>query len=706
MKYILIIISIICSTSVPCFSATYYVDKDSTGGECSDTNNGTALTTPWCTIEKANATVAPGDTVNIRAGTYSVSSNSTCASATPKTCGINPATTGTSDTAEGRITYQPYLTETVNLAGVDGAYSIGIWITGKSYIKVTGTSLGQLNLSNMAVSLLLGPRSGTDNPIGDTSYNEISYIASVGRTGAASDDHQQQNLINKQAFFNHIHHNKFESFGYSTTPNGNEHGNLFDLGLEQAASASRRTYYNVIENNEFLHAGHATFGWFGEHNVIRNNYFHNEGWYSYDGKLYAYRNIIGDGYPDYVGYNIFEGNRIGHAGPNYNGTTGGEFGGTGMKVCHPYNIIRYNSIFNNSHTALSLSTYSAPYNAKPIYNRIYNNSFYHNGHYLNLPGEDYLYTNVISLTYTSDYSVILHTDFKNNLFYDNGNTHNSRPVFWFDNAHLPLTDATDPAKGAMTIENNFNGALTYSTETDPTFADANAVDISDPTSSTLPTLLLDSTSSTVDYGTSYLTTATKKDDNTMTFADSRYFQDGNFGTGSALAWPSSVTVAADYVCFSTTTKATSCTNKQIVAINYATGDVTITGHGLTAETTYYVWLYKDSDGTQVLYGEGSDAGAHEFDNSGTPPSYTVSVSKTGASSDHCSLSHTGDYSVATGSTQNVSATIDNGHQAMWSGTCSSTGGVCSGNSCTTRVCTPSEDDQTMVLTCTPIQVIW
>ena len=46
-------------------AATYYV---STSGN--DGNNGTSLSTPWRTINKAAQTMVAGDTVYVRGGTY------------------------------------------------------------------------------------------------------------------------------------------------------------------------------------------------------------------------------------------------------------------------------------------------------------------------------------------------------------------------------------------------------------------------------------------------------------------------------------------------------------------------------------------------------------------------------------------------------------------------------------------------------------
>ena len=118
-------------------------------------------------------------------------------------------------------------------------------------------------------------------------------------------------------------------------------------------------------------------------------------------------------------------------------------------------------------------------------------------------------------------------------------------------------------------------------------------------------------------------------------------------------------------------------------------NVTINSHGLTPATTYYVWHYKTSDGTQILYGYAPDMGAHEYQSSQTPPSHPVVVSTVGT---HCTLSLNGTYTVYTGDTLNVTYTVDNGWQFAWSGSCPATG-------TTTRICTPDADSETIVGTC-------
>lgn len=89
----------------------YYVATDG-----NDLNNGTSISTPFLTIDKANSTVTPGAIVWIRAGTYDEI--------------ISPATTGTK---AGPITYAAYQNEVVDVNG-----TIGLQLNNKDYIHVKG----------------------------------------------------------------------------------------------------------------------------------------------------------------------------------------------------------------------------------------------------------------------------------------------------------------------------------------------------------------------------------------------------------------------------------------------------------------------------------------------------------------------------------------------------------------------------------------
>ena len=85
----------------------YYVDKDSIGGACSDSAAGTLITAPWCSIGKAASTLAAGDTVYIRAGTYYEQ--------------ITPSNSGSPGSP---VTYARYGGETVI---IDGSTAITGW---------------------------------------------------------------------------------------------------------------------------------------------------------------------------------------------------------------------------------------------------------------------------------------------------------------------------------------------------------------------------------------------------------------------------------------------------------------------------------------------------------------------------------------------------------------------------------------------------
>jgi parallel beta-helix repeat protein len=138
-------------------AATYYVDTDSLGGTCSDSNPGTSLAAPWCTVQKAADTAVAGDVINIREGTYREV--------------VTPANSGT---AGNVITYQSYNSETpVISAAIEGAgwasladeedSSVGLFTDGfengdstfQNYNSGTGDTVGSGNTLTVAT--------GTDN---------------------------------------------------------------------------------------------------------------------------------------------------------------------------------------------------------------------------------------------------------------------------------------------------------------------------------------------------------------------------------------------------------------------------------------------------------------------------------------------------------------------------------------------------------------
>jgi parallel beta-helix repeat protein len=109
----ILILLLIFLTSTTSWTATYYV---ATTGN--DSNPGNEAN-PWRTIQKAANTMVAGDTVYIRAGTYS-----------------EKVTPGKSGAPGSYITYANYSGEkpTINASG----YNAGFYMYGKSYIQIIG----------------------------------------------------------------------------------------------------------------------------------------------------------------------------------------------------------------------------------------------------------------------------------------------------------------------------------------------------------------------------------------------------------------------------------------------------------------------------------------------------------------------------------------------------------------------------------------
>jgi hypothetical protein len=558
MKKVLVLISFFLLFCSPVFGAIYCVD----GKKGLDTNIGT-IEKPWKTIHKANTNAIAGDIVYIRGGTetYQVYEVGAYDGST-ETRGIEPRNTGTPGNP---ITYSVYPGEKVHFQGNDDkAYTRGVYLNNKSYIKVTGVSGRNLKFSKMWKQLYI------EN---DSHYNEISYceFTEDGRyTWGASQ-------IKNNVMYNHIHDCTFSKHGYLTAEPGGNEGGLFDLGRESYEDIQT---YNVVEDCEFYHSGHHTFGFYGKYSVVRNNYFHNEEWYEYKGELYSYRNLMLSGKPDYTGYNLFEGNRIGYAGEN---VTVYNQGGGGMKVTTPYNLFRYNSWFANK----GMSVYIQPaYGGVSSHNYFYNNIFYHNGYYSGDASFRHPFMfgcQIDEECWRKNYGNVI----KNNTFYQNYTS-----AVWDANfyaALYPCTDdhVTSPDWGNTTIEKNWDD---YNAEGDPKFAN---LSLDDPKSKTLPDFALQAGSCLIEQS-NHLTQANGNGSSTKLIVDdARYFQDGNFGHGS-LSWPDSVDIQADWIAIGSKDNIV-----QIASIDYDTNTITLV-EAKAWNDEDPVWLYKKSDGEVVL----------------------------------------------------------------------------------------------------------
>ncbi len=353
----------------------YYVDQGNSAA--SDSNSG-SVSQPWKTITKANQTVAAGDTVYVKAGTY--------------TSYIAP---GNSGTASSPITYRNYGGDTVTISNTTN----GILISGKSYIVVQGINFYLLD------KFLTIQNGASHNTIAFCNFDQGRTMGWAGSQIVGSSQ------------YNWIHDCRFSRYGTLTTSNA---GTVLDIGDEN--SQTDNTRYNLIENNTMFAGGHHVIGIMGKYNVIRNNYFHNEIWTN----GYGDRIIYVNGYAVNSGYNLIEGNRIGYAGPY---TT--DYNSSGILIASTHNIVRRNLIYHNDGSGIAMDA-TANYISDVVSNEIYNNAFFGNGwDAAQIPDA---MTSAIGMALYGGSWVIKNNSIKNNVFYNHYQTFGTYRVSLSDQA--------------------------------------------------------------------------------------------------------------------------------------------------------------------------------------------------------------------------------------------------------------------------------
>lgn len=540
---------------------------------------------------------------------------------------------------------------------------------------------------------------------------------------------------------NYIHHCTAHGNGGFAPRNGVDGAPVFMIGTD--AGSEEYNSHTTIEYNHMYDAGHKVIGVNkGQYQVVRNNYFHNEAWFDDTDKggfcaaqeKCGYRVVTSIG--PYGGLSLWENNTIGY-GAQYGGgnlATGGS--GSGMSLGNSSNIIRYNAFVGNVLVGLR---YGSSMETASANNRTYNNTFYKNGYNYGADGnvnEDdemaYDDQRVGAMYYEDDPLLCYGNVTINNLFHSNWAERNDGP-YSVGTYYPAFNPQAVGLYNVNTQSNNYQSvdALTYPisksgsayaaespADPDDIFTSyalpANSTAIKAAWSSyavTVPDLTLKQTATAIiDQGTN-LTTVHVDDTSSGTsliLVDNTFFQAGNddcaspaktISHGSCLS-----VVAGDWIAIGATVAAAELTQiVDIAAYSTTKGTVTISP-AVSRSDGDKVWLYKTSVGAQVLYGTAPDYGAHEFnsDETGEPPSYNVTVSKTG---DGCTLTHDGVYAVEKGNTLNVGLVVNNGWKGTWSGTCSSTGEATTGS---TRVCTPAAEQCgsgcTVAFTCSEIYI--
>jgi hypothetical protein len=318
----------------------YYVDTDSIGGTCSDSGPGTE-TQPWCTIAQANATLAAGELVFLRAGTYSGET-------------IQPQNSGTSDAA--RIIYTAYPSEEVTLR--DSVYCIRL--QNRSYVSVVGLKFVDC---------------GRNIYLEASDHNNVGYCEFDNPGGP---DTWAGSRIYSGSQYNRIYHNVMSRYGAQSGSSGawDDHGAILDIGNDNTEDTSD---HNLVVGNTFSYGGHHILGVYANDNVVRGNTFHNEEWYSCHrtslNSLCGNRNVVlNSSLPDRNVRNVIEDNIIAFSGVPPDQDTS-----AGLSVRTQWNIIRRNVVYENDAGGITLSADGGNHNDASN-NRIYHNVLYRNGY--------------------------------------------------------------------------------------------------------------------------------------------------------------------------------------------------------------------------------------------------------------------------------------------------------------------------------------
>lgn len=568
------------------FAATYYVAP--TGN---DTNPGT-VSSPWRSIAKANQTLQAGDTVLLRAGTYSDQ--------------IRPARSGTSDTA--RIVYQAYGDGDVTLTNAPGTMDPGegaIALGARSFVSVNGAAPGDAP-GTQRIKVLPTVFVNSYGNLCGASYSIVENVYMGSTTPSKSGNRGFSFCTN---FWSGTYESKYNIFRGNHVIGSSAQSLPYTEDLITLAS---NAHHNLIDNNVFENCRHSVLyidAASVHDNVIRNNRIIN--------KIHSALSMWGAG-----GNNIVEGNHLeasGGAPSSYAGA------GNSFQFQSPANIVRYNVITRggatdnpyNSVGGIALASGGNQISAiSAADNRVYNNTIVKNdGPALGV----FWWPSAVDLG---------RARFVNNIMYGN-NTHSTsnmkgthiyyestnsvpggiRDLFVQNLIGNPTASSATPstsenivfdpvvggataAKAIATFRNPGSFEFRGIPQIDPGFVDYAGGNYKLKTGSLLINTGANLTSvSSTDGGTG----------TTLRVDDARFFQDGKGIPG----------VQADWVSVGATT-----TTARIVAVDYNTNVITLSA-SITRRAGDKVWLYRRSDGQQVLFDSGADMGAFEY-SSGAP----------------------------------------------------------------------------------------
>jgi len=578
------------------FAGTYWVHPSGNASwrNCESTNDPGSN---YCSLKTANTNVKAGDTVYIKAGTYSLANE----------YAIFPTNTGTGVGA-GRIIFSKIASEAKPVIILTSGSGAGILLKGKAYIKVDGIVFKKFYSYSGLIS-----HSSHHNEIANCEFIESGIFSIHSFCG----NNPETYLCNST--HNWIHHNTFSEI------NGgggcNEGGDILRVGGAWVGDGGNNN--NTIENNIFAHSGHANIDMYGHHyTVLKNNISRNEPWYDANGISNSCSGC-GNCYPKYadtsynnkwghrnfhIGFNpdnsqiytLVEGNRVG-----YQSTNPGNPGDANLTIGGPGAIVRYNSLFGAMRIGLYFKWVNEAKNGLGGRDaRVYNNSIYKTGY--GFEGGGTAATRRHGMTFDNYTASFTGNYIVNNIIYDSRDGD-------FGGSGGSCGKNCDFAAGNV-VSNNWCSSQQpgCSIWGNPSFINTT---LTPSLIATIPDLNLQSSSGAIDRGT-HLTTAKAAGGNStkLVVGDARYFQDGSWGSSLAKG----ITHFPDWIAIGTIENTV-----QISSINYETNTIFLASPK-TWNNEAKVWLYKKSDGQRIIFGAGPDMGSHEYSGGGEeevkPPS--------------------------------------------------------------------------------------
>lgn len=581
-------------------AATYWVSPTGAAAWASCQGSTPLSGTSACSLSTANSNAVAGDVVFLRGGVYY------------KT--LSPRNSGT---AANRITFKAYGAEIPTFT-VTTDFRWAILFDNKSYIVVDG-----IRSNNSLAFFFIGHGSSYNEFRNCVFENSGGYLYDtgyvVGYNTAFTDMKPSTN--------NWFHDCNFSRYG--SISDCNDIGTICTSGGYNDTSGN-----NTFEDCIFNNGGHDAFSVLGRYNVLKNNEFHNEEssyftdeWGTcpnspssgkFGNRCILLENGNTDRYPIPAGVDdmnnpalalpaaqrftrnypgtardtLIEGNRIHHSG-----TPPDDDGANLIENAGIHTLIRFNDLYSAAANGVYFKAQPYP-GASPAagstllksgsYGRVAFNTIYKTG-----IGDSDIGTGfkngimIVGISIASFQPWPIDVAIKNNINYD---WHNSEFSY-------PSNSASQ-----IVYESNYN--------LNPGFANP---DTSSITSTAAPDFRLQSSSPCINAG-AHLTQANGSGSGSTTLIvdDAWWFQDGSWGS----ALTHGVTLFPDWIAIGAVTNVV-----EIRSIDYYTKRITLASPMTWADNAP-IWLYKNSDGKQVLYGNAPDIGAHEYDSGATITSCT------------------------------------------------------------------------------------